>query len=228
MVFWNLNVGLIISSLHSKNNQQLISNMTYQYTNKTTAEALYNAFQAEPFYLAIAQARTNKKETEKEALLKYFDFSIQEAKKYGIFYTKENPAIGASLWHKPQTEEGWEQQGREKKAFLKKYFGAESLAVYKKIAGSMEEMEETVIEDHYWYLSILAVGKTYQKQGFGRKLVSPVLAEADKLGVPTFLETFTKGNLIFYGKLGYEVALEYVEPTLNKTCWVLIRQPVKQ
>ena len=80
----------------------------------------------------------------------------------------------------------------------------------------MEEMEETVIEDLYWYLSILAVGKAYQGQGYGRQLLTPILAKLDKLGVPSFLETFTEGNLIFYGKLGYEVALEYVEPTLNK------------
>jgi len=89
----------------------------------------------------------------------------------------------------------------------------------------METMEETVIEDHYWYLSILAVAKEYQGQGFGRQLLAPVLAEADRLNTPTFLETFTEVNLIFYEKLGYEVALEYVEPVLNKTCWVLVRQP---
>ena len=155
--------------------------------------------------MAIAKARDNHAESEKEALLKYFDFSIQEAKKYGIFYTVGNENVGASLWHKPQTDEGWEQQSREKKAFLRKHFGEESLATYKKIAGSMEVKEETVIEDHYWYLSILAVGKSFQGQGFGRQLLTPILAEADKLGVPTFLETFTRGNLIFDGKLGYKV-----------------------
>lgn len=199
--------------------------MTYQFTDKATAEALYDAFQAEPFYLAIAQARSNQEESEKEALTKYFDFSIQEAKKYGSYATLANPLIGASLWHQPQTDEIYEQQSREKKTFLKNHFGAKSLAVYKKIAHGMEEMEETVIEDDYWYLSILAVAKNYQGQGFGRQLLAPILAEADRLNTPTFLETFTEVNLIFYGKLGYEVALEYVEPVLNKTCWVLVRQP---
>jgi len=199
--------------------------MTYHFQNKATAEALYDAFQAEPFYVAIAQARTNKKETIKEALTKYFDFSIQEAKKYGIYYTTDNPSAGASLWHKPQTDDVYETQSTTKKAFLKKHFGEESLALYKAMEHSMETMEETVIEDHYWYLSILAVAKKHQGKGFGRQLLAPVLAEADKLGVPTFLETFTEVNLIFYGKLGYEIALEYVEPTLNKICWVLVRQP---
>ena len=90
----------------------------------------------------------------------------------------------------------------------------------------MEAMEETVIEDHYWFLSILAVAKNYQRQGFGQQLLTPVLDEADQLGVPTFLETFTEVNLIFYRKLGYEVALEYVEPNLEKTCWIMIRQPI--
>lgn len=200
--------------------------MTYHFQNKSTAEALYDAFQAEPFYLAIANARTNKKESTKEALLKYFDFSIQEAKKYGVYYTTANEAAGASLWLKPQTDEGWEAQANAKKAFLKNHFGKESLAVYKAIVHSMETMEETVIEDHWWYLSILAVAKNQQRKGLGKQLLAPVLAEADKIGAPTFLETFTEGNLIFYGKLGYEVALEYLEPTLNKTCWVLMRQPI--
>ena len=200
--------------------------MDYSFTNKSVANALYDAFQAEPFYLAIAQARDNQEESEKDALLKYFDFSIQEAKKYGIFHTLDNLEIGASIWHKPQTDEGYYQQEIEKKTFLKNHFGAKSVAVYKKIASGMEMMEETVIEDHYWYLSILAVAKKFQGQGFGRQLLNPVLAEADKLGVPTFLETFTAINLIFYGKLGYEVALEYTEPILDKTCWILVRQPV--
>jgi len=199
--------------------------MTYQFKNKAVAQSLYDAFQAEPFYLAIAKARTNKKESIKDTLIKYFDFCIQEAKKYGIYQTMDNANVGASLWLNPPTEELWEQQAKGKKAFLKKHLGAESLAIYKKMAQSMEEREETVIEDHYWYLSILAVAKAHQGQGYGRKLLAPVLAKADKLGVPTFLETFTAGNLIFYGKLGYEVALEYVEPTLDKTCWVLIRRP---
>ncbi len=199
--------------------------MRYQFTDKSIAEALYDAFQTEPFYLAIAKARDNQQESEKEALIKYFDFSIQEAKKYGVYYTKKNQAIGASLWHKPQTDDLWDEQSQAKKSFLKNYFGKKSLAIYKKITNGMETMEETVIEDHYWYLSILAVAKPYQGQGFGRQLLAPVLAEADRLKTPTFLETFTEMNLIFYGKLGYQVALEYVEPVLNKTCWVLIRQP---
>ena len=200
--------------------------MTYHFQNKSTAAALYDAFQAEPFYLAIAQARSNKKESIKEALIKYFDFSIQEAKKYGIYHTTDNPSAGAALWHKPKTAKVYKAQVAAKTAFLKKHFGKESLAIYKAMEHSMEMMEETVIEDQYWYLSILAVAKDYQRQGLGKQLLAPVLAEADKLGIPTFLETFTEGNLIFYGKLGYEVALEYVEPTLNKTCWVLIRHPI--
>ena len=40
--------------------------MPYQFQNKPTAKALYDAFQTEPFYLAIAQARANKQESEKE------------------------------------------------------------------------------------------------------------------------------------------------------------------
>ena len=199
--------------------------MEYYFTNKSIAESLYDAFQAEPFYLAIAKARSNQLETEKEALLKYFDFTIQEAKKYGILHTLEDPEIGASIWHKPQADNLYEQQVKAKKTFIKEHLGMESFAIYKKMEQFMEVMEEAVIEDHYWYLSILAVGKRHQRKGYGRQLLTPVLAEADQLGIPTFLETFTKGNLVFYGKLNYKVVAEYIVPTLDKTCWILVRHP---
>lgn len=197
--------------------------MEYQFYNKPVAEAIYDAFQAEPFYLAIANARTNQAESVREVLIKYFDFSIKEAQQHGVFQTIDNQAFGASIWHKPTSEEQYEQQVAAKKSFLRKHLGEASLAIYKKMESFMETKEEAFIEDHYWYLSILAVAKKHQGKGYGRQLLAPVLAEADRLGIPTFLETFTEENLIFYGKLGYEVATEYLEPHLNKVCWVLIR-----
>lgn len=199
--------------------------MSYSFINKAISEALYDAFQAEPFYCAIAQARNNQTESEQEALLKYFDFSIQESKKYGIVQTLSNPSIGASLWQQPQSKALGQAQSLAKKAFLKTYFGEDSLAKYTQMATLMNEKEKGIIGANYWYLSILAVAKEYQGKGFGRQLLNPVLAQADIQGVPTYLETFTEVNLIFYGKLGYKVVREYIDPTLDKTCWILVRPP---
>jgi hypothetical protein len=39
-------------------------------------------------------------------------------------------------------------------------------------------------------------------------VVRPVLAEADAVGLPTFLETATEGDVAFYRTLGYDVSGE--------------------
>ncbi|MEM1121603.1 MAG: GNAT family N-acetyltransferase [Bacteroidota bacterium] len=194
-----------------------------QLLHPAVAEALYDAFQTEPFYVAIARARDNQVESAATALTHYFDFSVREAKKYGICYTLEDTSIGASIWHPPLPKAKSEEKSAAKKAFLRKYFGEKSLLVYEMIAGNMEAKATDIIKPDYWYLSILAVAQKHQGKGYGRQLLEPVLEQADELNVPTYLETFTKGNLVFYGKLGYEVAVEFVEPTLAKTGWILVR-----
>jgi ribosomal protein S18 acetylase RimI-like enzyme len=198
--------------------------MTYTFSNKSLATALYNAFQEEPFYVAIARQRTNQAMSEKEALLRYFDFSIQEAQQYGHYYTLDKPNIGASLWLKPLNATLEKAQSKAKKTFLKEVLGPNSLAAYEQMANLMAAIEKDIIAPDYWYLSILAVDPKYQGKGFGQQLLRPVLQQIDQLGVPTYLETFTEGNLHFYGKLGYTVALEYEEPLLQKTGWILVRK----
>lgn len=196
----------------------------YSLQHQAVAKSLYDAFQNEPFYLAIAQVRDNQEESEQDALLKYFDFSISEGKQYGDCHTLDNPSVGASIWLKPQSKKISQQQSKAKKAFLKNQFGEKSLAIYEKMAALMNIHETNIIRPNYWYLSILGVSKNYQGLGYGRKLLTPVLSESDQLGIPTFLETFTEGNLVFYGKLGYKVVADYVDPYLKKTCWILVRE----
>ncbi|MEM1124351.1 MAG: GNAT family N-acetyltransferase [Bacteroidota bacterium] len=195
---------------------------TYQFRNKETATALYDAFRAEPFYLALAEARTNRTETVESVLLKYFDYSIQEAQQYGICQTTDDPKIGAALWHIPKDDTLQNQQTAAKKAFVCTHLGVESWRTYQKIAKSMAQVAKKHINPDFWYLSILAVAKAYQGQGRGRQLVVPVLTKADRANKATYLETFTPENLIFYGKLGYQVAVAFVEPTLRKTGWILV------
>lgn len=190
---------------------------------KRIATALYDAFQEEPFYLAIAHARANKKESVQTTLVNYFHFSIQEAQNYGIFYQLKDTSIGASLWLKPLSKELSEQKYKKKRDFILNQLGEDSWMKYKEMADLMGEKEQGVIKSTYWYLSILAVAKKHQGAGYGTQLMHPILSELDSLGAGTYLETFTKGNLFFYQKLGYKVVVKYMEPLLKKTCWVLAR-----
>lgn len=62
----------------------------------------------------------------------------------------------------------------------------------------------------HWHIGILGVDPTKQGQGFGTRLMEPVLQKASALGIATYLETSNPKNLIFYQRLGFHVLEEIV------------------
>lgn len=63
----------------------------------------------------------------------------------------------------------------------------------------------------HWYLEVLSVRPEHQRQGLGSRLVTPVLARADRDRVPCYLETADPANVEFYQRFGFEV----VDPALD-------------
>lgn len=66
-------------------------------------------------------------------------------------------------------------------------------------------LRDTLIRDPYVYLDTLAVAPAFQRQGFARRLLMPVLKMADDLGVPVYLETQNRRNIDIYTHFGFEV-----------------------
>ncbi|GAB1212272.1 hypothetical protein ATERTT37_001404 [Aspergillus terreus] len=61
----------------------------------------------------------------------------------------------------------------------------------------------------YYFCNVIAVSAEMRGQGLGRKLVEVVTKQADREGIPCYLES-SKGvpNLIIYQKLGFELVRE--------------------
>jgi predicted acetyltransferase len=89
----------------------------------------------------------------------------------------------------------------------------------------MSAQLEGLIANESWYLSIVGIKPEFQGKGLGAQLINEVLKETDKLGLPTYLETFTPRNISFYHRLGYQTAASFLEPLTNATYWVLLREP---
>lgn len=56
-----------------------------------------------------------------------------------------------------------------------------------------------------WYLEALGVHPDHQRQGLGRRLLRPVLQEADRTGVACYLETAEDRNVTYYERSGFSV-----------------------
>lgn len=66
-------------------------------------------------------------------------------------------------------------------------------------------LRDTLVRDPYVYLDMLAVAPAFQRQGFARQLLMPVLKMADDLGVPVYLETQNRRNIDIYTHFGFSV-----------------------
>jgi GNAT superfamily N-acetyltransferase len=75
----------------------------------------------------------------------------------------------------------------------------------------------------HWYLMILGVDPPHQGRGVGGELIAPVLAEADRDGLPAYLETQKARNVPFYRRHGFEVVEETDAPRGGPHWWLMKR-----
>ncbi|MCB2147573.1 MAG: GNAT family N-acetyltransferase [Deltaproteobacteria bacterium] len=199
--------------------------MNYPFEYRKLSEALYDALTEDTFYMTMEGSVYGGSGQRREAMLRYYDYSMKEACKYGRLYRPNGKAFGASIWTKPVSGELSKQMADEKRAFLKIHMGDASLAKYAQIIGGMAEQTETVVPPNSWYLSIVGIAPPFQGRGLGGTLIRPILDETDEMSLYTYLETFTPRNMSFYRRLGFQEAGAFDEPGVNARYWVMIREP---
>ena len=67
------------------------------------------------------------------AKLRYYDYSIREARQYGQLYRPKGKAFGASIWSKPVNGDLSKQIANQKKTFLRGHLSDTSLEKYMQI-----------------------------------------------------------------------------------------------
>lgn len=92
------------------------------------------------------------------------------------------------------------------------------LAQYNDAVAAAEETES------HWYLGVLATDPGRRRQGLATAVMTPMLAQADRLGIACCLETSTAENRRFYEGRGFDEATEIVLPG-GPTTWWLRRAP---
>jgi GNAT superfamily N-acetyltransferase len=75
----------------------------------------------------------------------------------------------------------------------------------------------------HWYLGVLATHPRRQCEGLATAVLTPILNEADRLGLACGLETSTSDNRRFYERRGFTQATEILLPGGPPTWW--LRRP---
>lgn len=76
-----------------------------------------------------------------------------------------------------------------------------------------------------WHLRTLGVSPIAQRRGVGRRLMAPVLAEADEAGAPCTLATSEPANIDYYARFGFTVSRPMQPLFPNGPSYVWMRRP---
>jgi ribosomal protein S18 acetylase RimI-like enzyme len=78
----------------------------------------------------------------------------------------------------------------------------------------------------HYYLATLGTDPPCQRKGIGSALLEPVLSRCDEQRIPSYLETSTAENVVFYRRHGFEVTKELDAPDGGPRLWLMWREPV--
>ena len=185
------------------------------------AEALYAALKPDPFYQAMEASLPEQER--KAGLLRYFDYSMQEAEAFGELSLPEREPCGAAVWSRPLSSEQAQEKAQKKKAFIQQFMGQASWECYAQISRFMSSQSQTLIDASWWYLSIVGVHPDLQGQGRGEQLLNTVLQTLDQQSKPVYLESFTPRNLTFYKRLGFREKGRFFEPHIAAEYTLMLR-----
>jgi ribosomal protein S18 acetylase RimI-like enzyme len=88
---------------------------------------------------------------------------------------------------------------------------------------SATEALHKAVDGPHWYLMAIGTRPEVQGTGLGSALVELGTAQADKAGIPCYLETGTESNVAFYRKRGFEVTGQ--AEMYGFTVYGMVRQP---
>ncbi len=202
--------------------------MNYPFAYRQLAEVLYDALIDDAFYTTMERSVSGNRSLRREAMLRYYDYSMQEASLCGCLQTPDGQSWGASIWSPPMDDQRSRRKETRKKDFIEQYMGAASLATYAGITEFMDRRTRPCVPSQSWYLSIVGVAPACQGQGRGQHLLRPSLDQADRLDATVYLETFTPRNMAFYQRMGFQEAASFDEPNTGSRYWVMIRKPASQ
>jgi GNAT superfamily N-acetyltransferase len=197
------------------------------FHSPVTVAALVDALRDDPFYAAITDAFAGNEAQRREALRRYFDYSINEGYRLGRVVVLPDQPAGAAVWLLPADASVYETARKAKAEFLAEALTDAGLEAYRRIIAFMHPRASAVVKDSAWYLSIVGVAPALQGQGIGKRLIEPTLAEADRAGAECYLETFGSDTPRFYERLGFQLAAEHTEPVTGSPYTIMRRTPRK-
>jgi ribosomal protein S18 acetylase RimI-like enzyme len=184
-------------------------------------DLFYSAFQKDPFFEFLQETAR----TPKQAIRQNFYFDLSRGKLNGVIFRTSNAYEGAALWHLTGFPKSTFILNLKIMQFKLRQFRIRDIRKLLPFFYEIEKAHVTLIRRPHYYLSLLGVHPNHHGQGWGSKLLRPVLEHADKNRKVCYLETETEKNVDMYRHFGFEVVKTLRPDFSDADFHLLLRKP---
>src|ERR1700688_496707 len=114
--------------------------MVTSSNSPATVAALVDSLRFDPFYITITEDFADDEERRREALARYFAYSMSEGARMGRLVVWPDPAAGAAVWLLPAEMPVHDAEAKAKAEFLTAALGANGGDAYRRIVEFMRAL----------------------------------------------------------------------------------------
>jgi len=167
----------------------------------TAARSVAGAFAGDPS-LDYAFADPGKKANLHHIMRYYLKLDILSG---GSCITTSPDCEGVASWCLSDIRSSWWAKLKAGWLTLPYYGGWHFVRYSQKEDRFFETMKARYAPERYVYLALLAVAPMYQRKGYGRKLLTELVATLEASKLPCYLETQNMKNVNMYRSFGFEL-----------------------
>jgi GNAT superfamily N-acetyltransferase len=157
---------------------------------------------------------------EYERLVTHFAAAVFDVRveSHNVWVTDDLAAV--AMWDSPSNSDAPPGHAESVWARYRAIAGDDA---FEHLASYHEAVAAVSPAEPHWYLGVLATHPERQRQGLATAVLTPILNDADRLGLACCLETSTADNRRFYERRGFTQATEIILPSGPPTWW--LRRP---
>ena len=186
------------------------------------AATLAHAFHGDPLMVYAIPDATDRTRLLPDVYARMIRFGVLT----GEVYVTAGAVEGVALWLPPNvkwTRENIEASGMHETPTI---IGDDAYQRYREVVSREWQARERDMHDPCWYLFLLGVEPSRQRQGLGGALMRPILERADTEKLACYLETENERNVAFYRRQGFDVIVNGEEAGASGVrFWTFLRMP---
>ena len=184
------------------------------------AASLARAFQDDPFQVHVFPDPIERAARSPAHFVPLLEYGLR----FGTVLTTAGAPTGSAVWLPPGNTQITDKRAAEAGLDrLPELLGVEAATRFFAALNAVEPYHKTDVPVDHWYLLVIGVEPAAQGRGFGGALLAPILEQADRDGLPCYLETAQPRNIGFYEHRGFRVLRDVVAEDSRLRLWTLRR-----